>query len=79
MVSDSEDIGRIRDWMRHPITGLFMNRLREIKEENDISVHEAIAKNNFQEAANYNASCLTLQSVLDLPNEMIEECEEEKE
>lgn len=78
-MSDTEVIQAIRSWMRHPVTESFMERISEIRRGNDIECHKALGNGNFNDAASWNASLRTLEEVLELPNEMIEDLREDSE
>jgi len=65
--------GTIRDWTKHPVTFQFMDMIRDMLEQADANCHVALAKANFEEAANWNAHIDSLNEVMNLPDEMINE------
>jgi hypothetical protein len=64
----------VTDWLGHPVTKEFMNRVKDIYNNNDKSVHKCLKNPHaIQEAALYNAAMDALEEVLDGPQTMIED------
>jgi len=68
----------IKDWLGLEVTKDFMARIYALKEFADSKVHSCLETYEAKQAEYWNAGMHQLQEVLDLPQRMIEEAEEEK-
>ena len=68
----------IKDWLGLEVTKDFMDKILLLRTDADIQVHKMLEEGNIHQANFWNAGRHQLVEVLDLPQRMIEEAEEEK-
>lgn len=68
----------ITDWLHQPGTMEFFNRLRQMAVDFDTKVHNCLAKQETQQAADYNAGFHVIKEVLAGPQQMIDDLKEAK-
>ena len=73
----------ITDWLRDPVTVDFFNRVKALEYANDANVHGALSidkfsKDSLYQAALFNAALDQLKEVQDIPEQMKNDIEEER-
>ncbi len=71
-------IEEIRDWEKHEVTKDFMERVTKLRDDNNKLVHLHLSNNKHEEAMNYNAAMDAAEFVLELPDDMVSDIEEEE-
>ena len=68
----------IKDWQGLEATKAFFEEIKRLRDDTDMRVHQALTSNEMYKAGMLSADMETLDTVLELPQRMIEEAEEEK-
>ena len=68
----------IKDWLGLEVTKEFFERITLLRVDADTQVHANLKNNNLTNASFWNAGKDQLEEVLELPERMIKEAEEEK-
>ena len=68
----------IKDWLGLEVTKEFFEHITLLRIDADAQVHTNLKNNNLTNAGFWNAGKDQLEEVLELPERMIEETEEEK-
>ena len=78
-MDDRINLEDVRDWKLHPVTKWFFSIIADMKESNTNAMRGFLRKNALQEAALENAGYTELERVEEIPQDMIDFINGEKE
>lgn len=69
----TDSVSDLQAWLTNPVTRDFIGKVTEARYNCDVDCHDALQRGDYGEAASYNSGIYTLDMVLDLPNQMMED------